>query len=147
MSMVMQLFVETELLDVMITFKRYCKGAEAIPFVFDKEDPRIDWTRQNDTTSFYLYGNYSIMEIRSSDGEWTTALIKERQFKLKIYPTSYIKGFYSTTPVMCFLNEEDAKRAEEEYVLIDRGTYRLLREQGLIRMKNLPKKYQAYVYD
>ena len=87
------------------------------------------------------------MEILSSNGVWTTALIKERVFKCVIHIDPYTRGFGSRTPVMCFLNEEDAKRAEEEYVLIDKGTYRLLNEQGLIRVKDLPRIYQAYVYD
>lgn len=143
----MELFVKTEFLDVMITFKRYCKGAEAIPFVFDKSDPRIDW-REPDSDCFYLYGNYSVMEIQSSNGEWTTALIKERLFKRSIYTSTYNRKLSSNTPVMCFLNEEDAKRAEKEHVLIDEGTCRLLRKQGLIRVKDsLPRIYQAYVYD
>jgi hypothetical protein len=137
----MELFVKTEFLDVMITFKRYCKGAEAIPFVFDKADPRIDW---EDSDYFYIYGNYSIMEIQSPDGGWTTALIRERLFKLSL---NYKKMCSSSTPVMCFLNREDAKMAEKEYVLIDRATYRLLNKQGLIRVKDLPRTFQVYVYD
>lgn len=129
----------------MITFKRYHKGVEAIPFVFNREDPRIDWKKG--TEYFYLYGNYSIIEIRSSDGGWTTALIVERPFRWIISSASYSRGFGSKTPIMCFLNEEDAMKAKEEYILIDKVTYRLLNEQGLIRRKNLPRIYQAYVYD
>jgi hypothetical protein len=136
--------VKTELSDAMITFKGYPKIG-LTPYIFNIEDPKIEWDGPNNTY-IHLYGNYSILEIQTEDG-WKTALIKERHFKTSLRVASYTHGFGSKTPVMCFLTEEDARKAEKENIFIDKGTYNLLIEQDLIRAKDLPRKYQIYVYD
>lgn len=130
-------------LDVMITFKKYL-DTNPIPFIFNKKDPRIEWINPNRV--FTIYGNYSIMEIKTNN-QWKPALVRERAFNSSIHVDSYSRGFGSRTPVMCFLSEEDAKRTEQNNIILNRETSMILKEQNLIRIKDLPKVYQIYTYD
>lgn len=137
-------YVKIERLDVMITFKNYSNKGP-VPYILSREDPGIEWNP--DKVYFYLYGNYSVMEIKT-ENEWKTALVKERLFRTSMHIESYLKGFGSKVPVMCFLNREDAKKAEQEHVVLDINTYKILKEQDLIKTKkDLPKIYQIYSYD